>query len=111
LYFIRQEIGTDYQINPDLTIREILAGDAFDELDFIIALIHFEMNHAVEIPDGWLEEKDISLRAFAGRIAELPPVADEDIPELYQRKTALISYLISTVKNAQWHQTNGEMPN
>lgn len=111
LYFIRQEIGTDYQINPDSSIREILTEEAFDELDFIIALIHFEMNHGVDIPDSLIEQKDISLREFASLVAELPEVEDADIPSFYQNKTALISYLITTVKNAQWHQANGEIPN
>lgn len=111
LYFLRQEIGTDYRINPDLTMLEILKDEAFDELDFILALIHFEMNHGVEIPDHLIEQKNLTLREFAARVAELEPVADEDIPEFYLTKTSLISYLITTVKNAQWHLSGGEIPN
>ncbi|MBV6513502.1 MAG: hypothetical protein FMNOHCHN_03037 [Ignavibacteriaceae bacterium] len=111
LYFLRQEIGSDFPVNPDLTIREILAEESFDELDFIIALIHFEMNHAIDIPDGWLEQKDITLREFARRASELPEIEETYIPEFHQIKTGLISYLITTVKNAQWHQSNNEMPN
>lgn len=111
LYFLRQEIGTDYQINPDLSMLEILKEEGFDELDFILALIHFEMNHGVEIPDKLLEQKNLSLREFASQVAELEPVPDEEIPGFYITKTSLISYLITTVKNSQWQHSDGEIPN
>ncbi|MCC6549986.1 MAG: hypothetical protein IT279_07955 [Ignavibacteriaceae bacterium] len=111
LYFLRQEIGTDYQINPDLSMLEILKEEGFDELDFILALIHFEMNHGVEIPDKLLEQKNLSLREFASQVAELEPVPDEEIPGFYITKTSLISYLITTVKNSQWQHSDDEIPN
>ncbi|GMU86999.1 MAG: hypothetical protein AMXMBFR48_22400 [Ignavibacteriales bacterium] len=111
LYFIRQETGSDFVVNPDIPIRDILHEEAFDELDLIIALIHFEMVHAVELPDVLIARKELTLREFAACVAELESIDDNDIPMFYAHKTSLISYLITTVKNSQWHGSNGEIPN
>jgi len=87
-YFINREIDFTKYIHPDVPIEKQF-DDNFDEFALIIATMKFEMNHAIEIPDEYLDYKQ-TLRQLAERIARLPKVDNDKFGTFLLYKAALL---------------------
>lgn len=88
LYFVNREIGYQKFIDPDIPIEKQF-DDRFDEFSLIIASVKFEMNHAVEIPDEYMDYTQ-TLRQLAVRISQLPRIDDKDYGNFLMNKCNML---------------------
>lgn len=70
LYFVHREIGRTKYIDPDIPL-EGQFDDTFDEFLLIDGSIRFEMNHAIKVPDEYMDFKQTP-RQIAEKISRPP---------------------------------------
>ena len=89
LFFVHREIGHAKYIDPDIPLERQF-DDIFDEFLLIAASIRFEMNHAIEIPDEYMDFKQTP-RQIAERISRLPKIEDKDFGEFLFNKDMILN--------------------
>lgn len=92
---IGKEINYCKKLEPDIRITHQYEKNndiSFDELDFLIALIYFEIEFLVEIPDELLENNRlITFRELAEKISKLPKIEENKIAEHRSIKKKILS--------------------
>ena len=61
-------------LHPDVPIQNQFDDSNFDELDYFLALVQYELDFLVEIPDQLAEDYRITFRQLAEAIGYLKPV-------------------------------------
>jgi hypothetical protein len=77
-------------LNPDVSIQNQFDDIKFDELDLIIALIKFEIDELVEIPDEFCDYR-ITFRQLAEAITLLPKIQKVSADEFRTQKWKMLS--------------------
>jgi hypothetical protein len=79
LYFLRQEDDGATEIDIDVPIKDLFC-DSLGDPEFSLAIILFELHHAINIPDAFLDW-DQSIRELLRRVATLPKLGREEFAD------------------------------
>jgi hypothetical protein len=97
LYHISTEIRHKIRLNPDIPIQNNFDDVYFDELDLVIALVNYEIEALVEIPDEFLDYR-FSFRQLAEAIALLPKIESDKVEEFREGKFKLLKLIADTLR-------------
>jgi hypothetical protein len=76
MYFLRQEDDCVMDVDVDLPIKDVFSP-SLTEPSFSLAVVLFELHHAINIPDEFLDW-NMSIREFLRRVATLPKLTPEE---------------------------------
>jgi len=94
-------------LHPDVPIQNQFDDSNFDELDYFLALVQYELDFLVEIPDQLAEDYRITFRQLAEAIGYLKPVEDAKAEEFRENKRAMIRQFASQMLEKIERMKNG----
>ena len=97
LYFISTEIRNKIRLNSEIPIQNNFDDVYFDELDLVIALVKYEIEALVEIPDEFFDYR-FTFRQFAEAIALLPKIELDKVEEFRAGKWKMLSDMAETMR-------------
>jgi len=92
LHFVSTEIRHAKPLYPDISIQNQFHEIYFDELSLIIALVKFEMDYLVDIPDEFCDYR-LTFRQFAQAVALLPRIELDKVEEFRTGKYKMLEYI------------------
>ena len=95
LQLVSTTIDHAKSLHPDVPIQNQFDDFNFDELDYFLALVQYELDFLVEIPDQLAEDYRITFRQLAEAIGYLKPVEDAKAEEFRENKRAMIRQFAS----------------
>ena len=90
LHFISTEIQHAKPLNPDIPIQNNFDDALFDELDIVLALVKYEIEALVEIPDELLDFR-FTLHQLAKAIALMSKIEPDKVEEFRSGKYKMLS--------------------
>ena len=94
-------------LHPDVPIQNQFDDSNFDELDLVLALVQYELDFLVEIPDQFIEDYRITFRQLAEAIGYLKPVEDAKAEEFRANKRAMQRQVASQMLKEIERMKNG----
>ena len=94
-------------LHPDVPIQNQFDDSNFDELDLFLALVQYELDYLVDIPDQLTEDYRITFRQLAEAIGYLKPVEDAKAEEFRANKRAMQRQVASQMLKEIERMKNG----
>lgn len=98
LNLISTEIRYTISLNPDILIQNQFDDIKFDELDLLIALIKYEIDALVEIPDELCDYR-FTFRQLAEAISLLPKIQETEADNFRAQKWKMLSQIADKLRS------------
>jgi len=81
-------------LSPGTVVEELFDGD-FDETDWMEVLMQLQMLYAINIPDEWTDQHDMTLEQLSEELTGLTELPPQDYPAFFEACLSIME---------EWHE-------